>query len=102
MPGRRRQGRGPIGLKVRFAAKGELIDSVRGGTVVLHMPEIAAKVDGTVSAGREDRFADDALVALAARRGAGGAGDRSGGEEDGQSRQSSRPQSACPTGEQVL
>ena len=41
-------GQGTYWLTGEVRRGGRLIDSVRSGTVVLHMPEVVAKVDGTV------------------------------------------------------
>ncbi len=43
-------GQGTYWLSGQVRRNGELIDSVRSGTVVLYMPEVAAKLDGTVQA----------------------------------------------------
>ena len=61
-------GQGTYWLSGQVRRNGELIDSVRSGTVVLYMPEVAAKAGWHSSGGREERFADDAPLALAARR----------------------------------
>ncbi len=43
-------GQGTYWLEGQVRREGKLIDSVRSGTVVLRMPEVAAKVDGTIEA----------------------------------------------------